>query len=192
MKKSELTEADIRSKFITPASLKSGWDLQKQIREEKYFTAGRIRVRDSVAKREKGKKADYILYYKRGIQLAVIEAKDNSHLVGSGMQQALDYAEILDIPFVYSSNGDCFVEHDRTKTEGRSLWETGLDQFPSPAELWNRYIKVKGFEERQQKLVKHYHFELYSRDEVNERLVKELVCDFLERRTNSIEEVKIN
>ena len=83
MKKSGLTEADIRTKYITPALQRAGWDIQKQIREEKYFTDGRIRVRGSVAKRDKGKKADYILYYKRGIQLAVIEAKDNTHSVGA-------------------------------------------------------------------------------------------------------------
>ena len=104
--KRDLTEADIRSKYITPALTEAGWDLHKQIREETYFTDGRIRVRGSLAKRDKGKKADYILYYKRGIPLAVIEAKDNKHAVGAGLQQGLDYGEILDIPFVYSSNGD--------------------------------------------------------------------------------------
>ena len=90
MNKSDLTEADIRTKYILPALLEAGWDVQKQIREEKYFTDGRIRVRGSFAKRDTGKKADYILYYKRGIPLAVIEAKDNKHPLGAGMQQALD------------------------------------------------------------------------------------------------------
>lgn len=121
MKKSGLTEADIRSKYITPALLEAGWDLHKQIREEQYFTDGRIRVKGSVAKRDTGKKADYILYYKRGIPLAVIEAKDNNHSVGGGLQQGLDYGDILDIPFVYSSNGDGFIEQDRTKSEGEIL-----------------------------------------------------------------------
>lgn len=158
--KRDLTEADIRSKYITPALTEAGWDLHKQIREETYFTDGRIRVRGSVAKRETGKKADYILYYKRGIPLAVIEAKDNNHSVGAGLQQCLDYGEILDIPFVYSSNGDGFVEQDRTKKEGDIIREIGLDEFPSPQELWNRYAEAKGFDKEQEKIVKQpYHFE---------------------------------
>ncbi|MEX2409801.1 MAG: DEAD/DEAH box helicase family protein, partial [Candidatus Paceibacterota bacterium] len=164
MKKSGLTEADIRTKYITPALVGAGWDLHKQIREEKYFTDGRIRVRGSLVKRDVGKKADYILYYKRGIPLAVIEAKDNSHAVGSGLQQGLDYAEILDIPFVYSSNGDGFVEHDRTKSEGEIIRELSLDGFPTPKELWNRYADAKGFDREQEKLVKQpYHYELGGR-----------------------------
>ncbi|MCC5906403.1 MAG: DEAD/DEAH box helicase family protein [Balneolaceae bacterium] len=164
MNKSGLTEADIRSKYITPALLDAGWDLHKQIREEKYFTDGRIRVRGSLAKRDKGKKADYILYYKRGIPLAIIEAKDNSHSVGAGLQQALDYGDILDTPFVYSSNGDGFVEHDRTKTDGEIIREIGLNDFPSPEELWNRYAEANGFNKIQEKLVKQpYHFEQGSR-----------------------------
>lgn len=162
--KKDLTEQDIRSKYISPAIEKAGWDRIKQIREEKYFTDGPIRVRGSVAKRGKGKKADYILYYKRGIPLAVVEAKSNSHSISAGLQQALDYADILDIPFVYSSNGDGFVEHDRTKSEGEIIREIGLNEFPSPEELWNRYSKAKGFNEEQEKLVKQpYHFELGGR-----------------------------
>ncbi len=160
MKKSSLTEADIRTKYITPALQQSGWDLHKQIREEKYFTDGRIRVRGALAKRDTGKKADYILYYKRCMPLAVIEAKDNSHSVGAGLQQGLEYGEILDVPFVYSSNGDGFIEHDRTKKEGEIVRELTLDQFPSPEELWQRYSASKGFDKRQEKLVKQpYHFD---------------------------------
>ena len=164
MKKTELTETDIRTKYITPALVDAGWDMHKQIREETYFTDGRIRVRGSVAAREPGKKADYILYYKRGIQLAVIEAKDNSHSVGAGLQQALDYGDILDVPFVYSSNGDGFIEHDRTKSDGEIIRELSLDEFPSPEELWNRYAEAKGFDQEQEKMVKQpYHFEQGSR-----------------------------
>jgi type I restriction enzyme, R subunit len=160
MKKSGMTEADIRTKYITPALQNAGWDLHKQIREEKYFTDGRIRVRGSVARRETGKKADYILYYKRGMPLAVIEAKDNSHSLGAGLQQGLEYGEILDIPFVYSSNGDGFIEHDRTKEEGEVVRELSLDQFPSPEDLWKRFSASKGFDEEQEKLVKQpYHFD---------------------------------
>ncbi|MDZ7718563.1 MAG: DEAD/DEAH box helicase family protein [Balneolaceae bacterium] len=160
MNRSELSETDIRTKYITPALMDAGWDLHKQIREEKYFTDGRIRVRGSVASRETGKKADYILYYKRGIPLAVIEAKDHNHSIGAGMQQALDYGDILDIPFVYSSNGSGFLEHDRTKTEGSIETELTMEQFPSPKELWQRYCNYKGFDNKQEKLVKQpYHFE---------------------------------
>jgi type I restriction enzyme, R subunit len=137
----------------------AGWDLHKQIREEKYFTDGRIRVRGSVARRETGKKADYILYYKRGIPLAVIEAKDNSHSLGAGLQQGLEYGEILDIPFVYSSNGDGFIEHDRTKKKVR-LFASCTGSVSIPGNLWKRFSASKGFDEEQEKLVKQpYHFD---------------------------------
>ncbi len=85
-----------------------------QIREEVYFTKGRVIVRGKTVKRGEAKKADYLLFYKPNIPIAVVEAKDNNHSVGAGMQQALDYAEILDVPFAFSSNGDGFLEHDRT------------------------------------------------------------------------------
>ena len=112
--KKTLTERDICSKFITPAVLSAGWDLLTQIREEVSFTKGRIIVRGKLHSRGEQKRADYILYYKSNIPIAVIEAKDNSYSVGSGMQQALNYAETLGIPFVCSSNGDAFLMHDRT------------------------------------------------------------------------------
>jgi type I restriction enzyme R subunit len=117
MDKKKLSETDIRSKFITPALTGTNgdkWDLMSQIREEKYFTKGRILVRGKTVQRGQAKKADYLLFYKPNIPIAVIEAKDNNHSVGAGMQQALEYAEILDVPFAYSSNGDAFLEHDRT------------------------------------------------------------------------------
>ena len=107
--KKSLTEQDIRTKFIDLALKKSGWDTMSQIREEVYFTYGRILVRAKLVSRKEGKRADYILYYKPNIPLAVIEAKDNNHSMGSGMQQALEYATILEVPFVFSSNGDGFV-----------------------------------------------------------------------------------
>jgi type I restriction enzyme, R subunit len=100
--KKDLTEADIRTKFITPALVgPSGnkWNVMTQLREEIYFTKGRVIVRGKTVRRGEAKKADYILYIKPGMPIAVIEAKDNTHKVGSGMQQALDYAEILDVPF---------------------------------------------------------------------------------------------
>lgn len=146
--KKAMTEADIRSKFITPALVGingAKWDLMTQIREEAYFTKGLVIVRGKTVRRGEAKKADYILSYKPNLPLAVIEAKDNHHSVGDGMQQALEYAEILDVPFAYSSNGDAFLEHDRTVTSGTVTREIPLDQFPTPEELWTRYCVAKGY-----------------------------------------------
>ena len=121
-----------------------------QIREEVYFTKGRVIVRGKTVKRGEAKKADYILSYKPNMPIAVLEAKDNNHSVADGMQQALEYAEVLDIPFAYSSNGDAFLEHDRTVTIGTVTREIPLDQFPSPDELWARYRKAKGYTAQQE------------------------------------------
>jgi type I restriction enzyme, R subunit len=147
MNKKALTEADIRSKFITPALVGadgSKWDLMTQVLEEHYFTRGRVIVRGRTTSRGEAKKADYILFYKPNLPLAVVEAKDNHHSVGAGMQQALEYAEILDVPFAYSSNGDAFLEHDRTGGSSPVTREIPLDQFPSPEELWARYRASRG------------------------------------------------
>ena len=114
MNKKDLTERDICTKFIAPAIERAGWDVVSQVREEVFFTKGRIIVRGKLVTRGKGKFVDYILYYKPNVPIALIEAKDNNHAVGDGMQQGLDYAETLDIPFVFSSNGDGFLFHDRT------------------------------------------------------------------------------
>src|SRR5438105_5410492 len=114
MNKKDLSERDICSKFIGPAVKRAGWDGMMQIREEVAFTKGRIIVRGKLVTRGKAKRADYVLYYKPNVPIAIIEAKDNNHPVGDGMQQALDYAQVLDIPFVFSSNGDAFLFHDRT------------------------------------------------------------------------------
>jgi len=157
MNKKALTEADIRSKFITPAICGpkgGGWDLMTQVREEAYFTKGRVIVRGKTVQRGKAKKADYLLYYyllyyKPNLPIAVIEAKDNNHPIGAGMQQALEYAEILDVPFAYSSNGDAFLEHDRTATGDTVTREIPLGRFPSPEELWSRYCKAKGLTPKQ-------------------------------------------
>ena len=153
MNKKALTEADIRTKFITPHIIGadgSKWNVMTQLREEVYFTKGRVIVRGKIVKRGAASKADYVLYYKPGMPLGVVEAKDNNHKVGDGMQQALEYAEILDIPFVYSSNGDAFLEHDRTVTSGNVEKEIPLETFPTPEELWARYCKWKGFSAAQQ------------------------------------------
>ncbi|TAL09159.1 MAG: DEAD/DEAH box helicase [Porticoccaceae bacterium] len=152
MDKKSLTEADIRSKFITPALVgptASKWNLMTQLREEVYFTKGRVIVRGKTVRRGEAKKADYILFYKPGMPIAVIEAKDNTHSVGAGMQQALEYAEILDVPFAYSSNGDAFLEHDRTGHSGAVEREFPLDRFPSPEELWGRYRVARGYSAEQ-------------------------------------------
>src|ERR1700737_5667428 len=146
MDKKSLTERDICTKFITPAVKGAGWDEMLQIREEVYFTKGRIIVRGKLVSRGKAKKADFVLYYKPNIPLAIIEAKDNNHSVGDGMQQALDYATTLEIPFVFSSNGDGFVFHDRTGASAIKEANLGLDAFPSPADLWKKYRAWKGLD----------------------------------------------
>ena len=144
MDKKSLSERDICTKFITPALRQAGWDEMVQIREEVSFTKGRIIVRGKLVSRGKGKRADYILYYKPNIPIALIEAKDNTHAIGDGMQQGLDYAETLNIPFVFSSNGDGFVFHDRTGTSAEQETTLGLDAFPPPNDLWARYRAWKG------------------------------------------------
>jgi len=144
MNKKQMSEQDIRTKFITPAIEAGGWDVRTQVREEVTFTAGRVIVRGRLHARGKAKRADYILYYKPNIPLALVEAKDNSHPVGGGMQQALEYAAMLDIPFVYSSNGDAFLEHDRTRAAGDIETELPLTAFPSPEALWQRFCRHKG------------------------------------------------
>ncbi len=147
MDKKSLSEADICTKFITPAIVEAGWDLKSQIRQEVYFTNGRIIIKGDRIERGERKRADYILYYKGNIPIAIVEAKDNNHNVGAGLQQALEYGEILDIPFVYSSNGDGFVEHDKTGKAKEVEREIPLDQFPSSGELWRRYKDWKGITE---------------------------------------------
>jgi type I restriction enzyme R subunit len=153
MDKRNLSERDICTKFITPALRRAGWDEMLQIREEVSFTKGRINVRGKLVSRGKAKRADYILYFKPNIQLALIEAKDNSHSVGDGMQQALDYAATLEIPFVFSSNGDGFVFHDKTGAGGTIETNLTLDAFPSPADLWARYRKWKGLTAEAEEIV---------------------------------------
>jgi len=145
--KKQLSEADIKAKFITPAVLKAGWDEQTQIGREISFTAGRIYVKGKMTSRGKKKFADYILYYKPNVPIAIIEAKDNKHSVRSGIQQALDYSNTLDIPCVFSSNGDGFYFHDKTATDGEIEKEISMDEFPDPEYLWEKYKLYKGIKE---------------------------------------------
>jgi type I restriction enzyme R subunit len=157
--KKAFSERDICTKYITPAIIeKAGWNVHTQVREEVTFTKGRVYVRGKLVSRGQTKRADYILYYKPNIPVAVVEAKDNNHSVGSGMQQALSYAEILDVPFAYSSNGDAFLEHDSTVTSGQVEREIPLDAFPTPQELWQRYCRWKGIDSHSQPIVtQDYH-----------------------------------
>ena len=147
MDKKSLSERDICTKYITPAIVKAGWDSHKQLLEEVSFTDGKIYVRGRLTSRGARKRADYILYYKANIPIAIVEAKDNNHTLRAGIQQALDYAQILDIPFVFSSNGDGFLFHDRTATGFEIETELGLDDFPSPVQLWEKYKEYKGITE---------------------------------------------
>jgi type I restriction enzyme R subunit len=158
MKKS-LSERDICTKFITPAIRQAGWDVLSQIREEVSFTKGRIIVRGKLVTRGKAKRADYILYYKPNIPIALIEVKDNNHAVGDGIQQALEYAATLDIPFVFSTNGDAFLVHDRTGQSGQTETEVPLTLFPPPGDLWTRYREWKNLAPMQEKIFLQNYFE---------------------------------
>jgi type I restriction enzyme R subunit len=161
MDKSQLSERDICSKFIAPALQKAGWDMQRQVREEVTFTDGRIIVQGKMHARGQRKRADYILYHQPNQPLAIIEAKDNNKGPGAGMQQALEYAAILDLPFVFTSNGDSFVFHDHTQQGGDAEQEIALADFPSPDELWQKYLRYKGLEEDDKKRIveEPFHFD---------------------------------
>jgi len=159
MDKRVFSERDICTKFITPALRSAGWDEMLQIREEVSFTKGRIIVRGKLVTRGKGKRADYILYYKPNIPIALIEAKDNTRSIGDGIQQALDYAETLKIPFVFSSNGDGFVFHDRTGVSNPREATLSLDEFPSPEELWARFRAWKGLDSEAERIFLQDYFD---------------------------------
>lgn len=151
-----MTEEEIKTNFITPALQSSEWDFSKNVRMEFCFTDGQINVIGNKTSRGKKKYTDYLLLYKSDFPIAIVEAKDNKHSLGSGMQQAIDYGCILDVPFVYSSNGDGFLEHDMKNGTER---EISLDEFPTKEELWNRYKNNHQISEQQEKLitVPYYH-----------------------------------
>jgi type I restriction enzyme R subunit len=149
--KKDLSEQDIRTKYITPAIEKAGWDRMTQLGEDVPLTDGKIFIRGSLYARGKLKRADYVLYYKPNIPVAIIEAKDNNHTIRAGIQQALGYQELLvDVPCVFSSNGDGFFEHDFTASNGKIQREITLNEFPTPQELWKRYKKLNNIVDEQE------------------------------------------
>jgi type I site-specific restriction endonuclease len=158
MDKRTLSERDICTKFITPSLVAAGWNVDTQLREEVGFTDGRIYVRGKLQARGAQKRADYILYFKPNIPIAVVEVKDNSHTVSAGIQQALAYAKTLDIPFVFSSNGDAFFFHDGTVVSGLIETEIPLTAFPSPDQLWQKYRVFKGITDEVESVVAQDYF----------------------------------
>ncbi|WP_353572405.1 EcoAI/FtnUII family type I restriction enzme subunit R [Candidatus Albibeggiatoa sp. nov. BB20] len=167
--KQQLSESDIRAMFITPALIEAGWDKTTQIRREVPLTPGAVVVRGNMAARRKSKKfPDYVLYWKQGLPIAVLEAKNNTYSISSGMQQALGYAEILNVPSAYSSNGDGFAEHNKTATDNQNKTATDnqdietefdLTDFPSPNELWQRYQQFHGIEAEQHALISQPYYD---------------------------------
>ncbi len=154
-----MNETETCMRRISPAIQQAGWDLDRQVRREVTFTAGRIIVRGRCVARGKKKRADYLLQWKANLPLAIVEAKDTSHSVGDGMQQALAYADTLDIPFVFSSNGSGFLFHDRTGQQNPVEQTLALDQFPSPADLWQRYCAWKGLDDEKTERVTSPYYE---------------------------------
>ena len=153
MDKKQFSERDICTKYITPALERSGWDIATQIREEFALTNGRVLVRGNLHTRAKNKRADYVLFYKPNIPIAIIEAKDNNHSIADGMQQGLGYAEMLEVPFIFSSNGDGFLFHNKIAHDGIIERELSLDEFPSPNLLWLWWSAHKGMTEAQNSII---------------------------------------
>ncbi len=159
--KKDLKEQEIRTLYISPALKNKGWETGQNMREEYYFTDGRVVIAGSQHSTAEGKKADYLLYHNNR-PIAVVEAKDNKHSVGAGIQQAIDYALILDLQFAYSSNGDAFLEHDFTTGKEREL---KLDEFPTEEELYNRYLTFKNYTPEEQKIVETpFYYDAYSHE----------------------------
>ena len=156
--KNDLSENSIYTHYILPAILKAGWNLQTQIREEVYFTDGRIYVNGNKTTRGKRKFADVILYYKPNIPVAIIEIKKNSLAIGAGMQQGLDYAAILDIPVVFSTNGNGFIEHDRSGYSTTVERELSLDNFPTAQEVWMKYQHYKNIKTPQAAYIAEFNY----------------------------------
>lgn len=180
----QLSEEDVRNIYITPALTKK-WSLEKQIRSEVYFTAGRVIVRGNMSTRAKGEKADYILYYNNSKPIAVVEAKKNTLPVGEGMQQAMNYAKILDIPFAYSTNGKAFLEHDFITGKER---EIPMDEFPSPEDLWYRYKVGKNITEDEEKIINepYYYAPGTNKPRYYQRIAINRTCEAIARNQKRI------
>ena len=155
MDKKNLSEQDICSKYVLPAIIKAGYNLHSQIREQITFTAGRIQVHGKTISRGEKKRADFILYYKNNLPVAVVEAKDNNHTSGAGLEQAKQYAETLGVSFAYSTNGDEFVEFDFTTGREATI---SINEFPSPEELLRRYTEYKDYNEEQKAIILQDYF----------------------------------
>lgn len=166
--KKELTEIDICDLFITPAIKGAGWDQLTQIRREYPISPGPIVVRGNLSSRnkKKSKRADYALLRETGVPIAIVEAKDNTHSVSHGIQQALGYVKDLNLPSAFSSNGDAFASHNKVPAEGEDIeCEFPLTSFPTPEELWKRYKKFRNIEEDEEELVlEPYHKDAYGKE----------------------------
>lgn len=156
--KTHLTETDIITKYILPAVKDAGWDLVSQIRQEVKLRDGKIVIRGKLASRVKVKSADIVLYHKPNLPLAVIEAKSNQHAMGKGMQQGLDYAALLDVPFVFATNGDGFIFHDKTNPHQLES-EIALSEFPTPVQLWHKYCAWKSFTQEELPVVSQDYYD---------------------------------
>lgn len=174
MSKKNLTEAEIRSQYIRPAIVAAGWHGADVLIREEYFTDGRMHIEGGKPLRGKRNYVDYLLVYKN-VQLAVVEAKDNKYSIGAGMQQALRYAELLDVPFVYSSNGEGFLAHDRTLAAGAIEQELSLDAFPSPEELWHRYGLAQSITPEQAEIITQDYYR--GRDSKSPRYYQEVAIN---------------
>ena len=154
MDKTKLSESDIGDKFIRPALVQVGWDSMEQIFAQYPLRAGRVVVRGNKAYRDESTvlRADYALFYKPNIPLAIVEAKKSRLSMSAGMQQAIAYAQLLDVPFSFSSNGDGFVFRDATLATGVLEQNLTLEEFPSPQELWRRYCAWKGWSDEESRI----------------------------------------
>ena len=185
MSKRHLSEEDIKARYITPAITNAGWDIKKQVRLEYAFTSGRIILRGNITARGKKKRADYVLFYKANFPLAIVEAKDNNHPVGAGLQQAIDYAKDLDVFYVYASNGDGFVEQNLITG---TVTEIGIEDFPSPEELYQRYLVDKGITQTEEKAIlePYYYVPNYKTPRYYQRIAINRTVDAVARGQNRV------
>lgn len=180
MNKRQLSEEDIKARYITPAVEDAGWNIKKQVRMEYAFTAGRIILRGNITARGKQKRADYVLFYKNNFPLAIIEAKDNNNSIGSGLQQGIEYAKALDIYYVYASNGDGFVEQNLITGDVKEL---KLEEFPSPEALYKRYLVDKGITKQEEPVIlaPYYYITDYKKPRYYQRVAINRTVDAVAR-----------